>query len=399
MPQFINMSAKARLTAFLLLILLCGLKAISARAFELAYDDGTYGYAWSDFYPHGAAVKFSPPVLPWRITAVSFYGFATIRGPSTNFVLEVRDSDFELIYRSQHPISKYFENNTPGWARVPLPNVTLGEEFYICIYPMFTIDGNQLWIGADDRAPISGRSFLVDGERAAIVKAWDEGSDRPKDFMLRVEGEQAPSIVSIDLSSVRVDEDGIEFSFRVVSVKPVLKVEAFLKSGLTWEKCAPYLEYGTLRVKVSKPGNLTVNVVTHEATVGTTIEVKGRIWEAYSQLKERMEELKFSFESLSSQVEDLEDEMEELSLGLVQLNDSARILEGRWLDAVAKVKELNKKLEEERSSYEASIKRLGEESDMFKATTAFLALALIVAAVFILKLNERLKSPSDKKVV
>ncbi|MGC8831452.1 MAG: hypothetical protein ACP5PQ_02595, partial [Thermoproteota archaeon] len=39
-----------------------------ASPFELAYDDGDFDYAWSDFYPNGAGVRFTPPALPWRIT-------------------------------------------------------------------------------------------------------------------------------------------------------------------------------------------------------------------------------------------------------------------------------------------------------------------------------------------
>jgi len=393
------MKARASMAVLSIVLLLCSPKMLIAQTFELAYDDGTYDYAWSDFYPRGAAVRFSPPLVPWRITAVTLYGFATVRGTGLDFVVEVRGSDFELIYRNRYPASKYFENATPGWARIPLPNVTLGGEFYICIYPMFTIDGTQLWIGADDDAPVSGRSFLVDGERAAIVKTWDEGSDRPKDFMVRAEGEQAAGTVSVDLSSMQVDEDGMELSFRVTSSSPVLRVEAVLKSGLTWESCEPSFEGGAYRVKVSRPGNLTVNVITREATAGTTVEVKGGLWDAYSQLKRRAEELEFSCESLSSRVHDLEEEAEELSTGLAQLNATAGILEGRWLDALETAQELNETLEGERARYETSIKRLEEENKAFKVATAFLALTLVVAAVFTLRLNEKVRKLSAKRVV
>ncbi|MEM3389774.1 MAG: hypothetical protein QW491_10250, partial [Thermoproteota archaeon] len=45
-----------------------------ASPFELSYDDGDFDYAWSDFYPGGAAVRFSPPSSSWRIKSVRVHG-------------------------------------------------------------------------------------------------------------------------------------------------------------------------------------------------------------------------------------------------------------------------------------------------------------------------------------
>ncbi len=50
--------------ALLSILLLNSLK-VYAFPLELTYDDGDFDYAWSDFYPSGAAVRFTLPALPW----------------------------------------------------------------------------------------------------------------------------------------------------------------------------------------------------------------------------------------------------------------------------------------------------------------------------------------------
>ncbi|MBO3810078.1 MAG: hypothetical protein FGF50_10875, partial [Candidatus Brockarchaeota archaeon] len=87
--------------ASLSILFLNSLKAY-ASPFELSYDDGDFDYAWSDFYPSGTAVRFTPPALPWRITGVAFYGLALERDGNMLFTLEVRDQDFSLVYTSQY---------------------------------------------------------------------------------------------------------------------------------------------------------------------------------------------------------------------------------------------------------------------------------------------------------
>lgn len=210
---------------------------VYASPFELAYDDGGFDYAWSDFYPSGAAVRFTPPALPWRITSVVFYGLALERGGNMLFTLEVRDQFFSLVYTRQYSTFSFLSNGTFSWARIPLPNLTLNGEFYVCVYPCFSLGATQLWIGVDDDPPISNRSLLVDREEGRIVKAWDVESSRPRNFMIRVEGAQAVSIASIGVSTIRVGEQDIEVRLNIVSSQPVVNVEGIIRHGLTWDPC------------------------------------------------------------------------------------------------------------------------------------------------------------------
>ncbi|MEM4229341.1 MAG: hypothetical protein QXZ66_06250 [Thermoproteota archaeon] len=191
-----------------------------ASPFELAYDDGDFDYAWSDFYPSGAAVRFTPPASPWRITSIVFYGLALERGGNMLFTIEVRDQFFNLVYTKQYATFQLFKNGTFGWANIPLPNITVNGDFHVCIYPCFSLDATQLWIGVDDDPPISGRSLLVNREEGRIVKTWDEESSRPRNFMIRVEGMQSVSIANVGVSSIRVGEKGIEVRLNIASSGP-----------------------------------------------------------------------------------------------------------------------------------------------------------------------------------
>jgi len=132
------------LTLALLSVFLLTPLSIHASFFEIAYDDGDFDYAWSDFYPSGAAVRFTPPALPWRITSVVFYGLALEKGGNMLFTLEVRDQGFSLVYTKQYATFQFFENGTFGWARIPLPNLTVNGEFYVCIYPCFSLGASAL---------------------------------------------------------------------------------------------------------------------------------------------------------------------------------------------------------------------------------------------------------------
>ncbi|MBO3798539.1 MAG: hypothetical protein QW491_01640 [Thermoproteota archaeon] len=326
---------------------------VYASPFELAYDDGSFDYAWSDFYPSGAAVRFTPPALPWRITGVVFYGLALERGGNMLFTLEVRDQYFSLVYTKQYATFQFLKNGTFGWARIPLPNITVNGEFYVCIYPCFSLDATQLWIGVDEDPPISGRSLLVNREEGRIVKVWDEKSGRPRNFMIRVEGAQAVSIASIGVSSIRVGEQAIEVRLNIASSQSIVSVEGILRHGLTWDPCSIILEGNAYVARLPEPGNLTVNVKTMDSTFGATLNIQVEIWKAYSELRNRVGMLEESNETLTHLVEELSSKVVELNTSVVELNALNRVLEERWLNSLSRMHTLNNTLATVRSEAEA----------------------------------------------
>ncbi|MBO3799305.1 MAG: hypothetical protein QW491_06245 [Thermoproteota archaeon] len=326
---------------------------VYASPFELAYDDGSFDYAWSDFYPSGAAVRFTPPALPWRITGVVFYGLALERGGNMLFTLEVRDQYFSLVYTKQYATFQFLKNGTFGWARIPLPNITVTGDFHVCIYPCFSLDATQLWIGVDEDPPISGRSFLVNREEGRIVKVWDEKSGRPRNFMIRAEGAQAVCIASIGVSSIRVGEKSIEVRLNIASSQPIVSVEGILRHGLTWDPCPIVLEGNAYVARLPEPGNLTVNVRTMDATFGETLNIQVEIWDAYSSLRNRVGMLEESNQTLTNLVKELSSKVVELNTSVVELNALNRVMEERWLSTLSHMRTLNNTLAAVRSEAEA----------------------------------------------
>ncbi|MEM3746209.1 MAG: hypothetical protein QXN67_01890 [Thermoproteota archaeon] len=358
-----------------------------ASPFELSYDDGSFDYAWSDFYPSGAAVRFTPPASPWRITSIVFYGLALERGGNMLFTLEVRDQFFSLVYTSQYATFQYFQNGTFSWARIPLPNITVNGEFYVCIYPCFSLDATQLWIGVDEDPPISGRSLLVNREEGRIVKTWDEKSGRPKNFMIRVEGMQAVSIVSIGVSSIRVGKQDIEVRLNIASSKPIVSVEGILRHGLTWDPCPIILEGNIYVARLPEPGNLTVNVKTMDATFGETLNIQVEIWGAYSRLRNRVGILEESNETLTNLVQELSLKVVELNASVVELNALNRVMEGRWLNALNKTRFLNNTLATVRAEAEA----LRGENNSLRIICIILASLLVFTLLVVIGLSRRLR--------
>ncbi|MGC8935243.1 MAG: hypothetical protein ACP5LN_08825 [Thermoproteota archaeon] len=380
------------LILFVFSLLLLGLSYAIAQPIELRYDDNEVNYFWSDFYPHGAAVKFTPPVVPWKITAVRFLGLLIQRGPPLIFFVELRDKDFNLIYRSSYLASQFLDNATVEWVTIPISNYTVKGDFYVCIYPRLTIDGPQLWIGADDDKPISGRSFLVDGESGTIIKAWDEKSNAPKNFMIRALGEAATSLLELRLTSVRVTTEGAIVSFAVSSKGVILGIEAILHHNVSWTPCEAELKESTLRVLVKGPGNLTVNVRTLDASAGTTILIEGDLWEKYFEIRNAAYLLSLMNSSLSAQLEDAHKKINLLNETLNEAYIHVSLLEGRIKELLSKVEELNSSLIAEQRAHEEEKEKLLGEATFWKYTS-LVSLAFVVAGAFYyLKFKKKAKS-------
>ncbi|MBO3810111.1 MAG: hypothetical protein FGF50_11040, partial [Candidatus Brockarchaeota archaeon] len=364
-----------------------------ASPFELGYDDGDFDYAWSNFYPSGTAVRFTPPASPWRITSVAFYGLALERGGNMLFTLEVRDQDFSLVYTSQYATFQYFQNGTFSWAKIPLPNLTVNSDFYVCIYPCFSLDATQLWIGVDEDPPISGRSLLVNREEGRIVRAWDEKSGRPRNFMIRTEGIQAVSIASIGVSSIKVGEHGIEVKLNIASSKPIVSVDGILRHGLTWDPCQIIFEGNSYVARLTEPGNLTVNVKTIDAMFGSTLKIQVEIWEAYLRLRSRVGILEESNETLTNLVQELSLRVAELNNTIVELKALNRIMEERWLNSLNQTRFLNNTLATVRSEAEA----LREENLWLRAGCVTLASTTIFTLLVALGLGRRLRKTQGRE--
>lgn len=349
-----------------------------AQTIELGYDDGGSDFLWSDFYPHGAAVKFTPPFSPWRITALKFYGLLVERRTTLTFNVELRDEDFELVCRTPIDAFKLMRNATLDWVMMKVANYTFDKEFYVCIYPMLTVDGPQLWIGADENAPISGESFLVDGERGVLVKAWDGGSERPRDFMIRVVGEPSVPEVEVRFLSATVTTDGATLNFLVKSNRKLISWDAVLHHGTSWTKCETQLEGDVITVKINEPGNVTVNILTSDASAGVTVSIGGDLWDRYFEAMDLAYKLRVTNSSLTSQLSDARNSIEVLNSSFSESQLHISILEGRFDSLLSEFATLNSRLASELEAHDEDVRALSREVAYWRALSlAFVIIALV----------------------
>ena len=324
----------------LILILIPPLVSASAMIIELAYDDGGAELFWSDYYPNGVAVEFSPPVSKWRITAIMVYGFTIDKGEKP-FIVEVRDSDLNVILRASLPVSRCFKNATLHWAKMPLPNVVVKGDFYICVYPMLEFNGSRLWIAVDnDTAP--NNCFLIDCYRQE-VKSWKGGQ-----VMIRVEGEEAVNIIEIVPHSVSIGEDALELSFKTAGPSNDIELKATIQAGSLIEDCEVKYEKGLYKTRVEwlklsglkSPVKLLLVAKALNSTMTLTVGLNTSLFSKYVQLEEENERLRAM---VNSSCVELRDRLEKEDNNITLLSASLK----EYREIISEKDEENKRLVEE----------------------------------------------------
>ncbi|MBO3842561.1 MAG: hypothetical protein FGF48_09150 [Candidatus Brockarchaeota archaeon] len=311
---------------------------------SLRYDDGGAECFWSDYYPNGIAVKFTPPALKWRITAILIYGFAVIKGEKS-FIVEVRDGGFNLVFKASIPISSHFKNATLDWAKVPLPSIVVKDNFYICIYPMLEPNGTQLWTAIDNDT-ISDRSFLVDCYRQEMRK-YDEGN-----AMIRVEGEEAVDFVEIVPDSIFVEEGALRILFRVIATSNVTEVSAVLQAGSLTEDCEVIYKEGLHEATVDwprlfglkEPARLTLRAKTLNSTATLAIKLGENLFSEHLRLKDENRFLRAMLNNSRLERETLERALQGKETDITIMKASLEAHERKWLKEVEVTEKLTREL-------------------------------------------------------
>ncbi|MEM2050283.1 MAG: hypothetical protein QXP19_01985 [Thermoproteota archaeon] len=310
----------------------------------LRYDDGGAECFWSDYYPNGIAVEFTPPALKWRITAVLIYGFAVVKGEKS-FIVEVRDSCFNAVFRASFLISNHFKNATLDWARVPLPNIVMEGNFYVCIYPMLEPKGTQLWIAIDNDT-ISNRSFLVDCYKREMRK-FDEGN-----VMIRVEGEETTDFIEIIPDSISVEEDALRIFFRIITTSNITDVNADLQTDSLIEDCGVMYRGELYEVTVNwprffgleEPAKLMLRAKTLNSTAILVIKLSEAFFFKYLQLRGENELLKVMLNNSRLEQEALERMLEGKETDITIMRASLEAYEKKWLKGAEEVEKLTQEL-------------------------------------------------------
>ncbi|MBO3842564.1 MAG: hypothetical protein FGF48_09165, partial [Candidatus Brockarchaeota archaeon] len=316
----------------------------SATTIGLTYDDGGAEGFWSDYYPNSIAVRFTPPISRWRITAILIYGFAIIKSEKP-FIIEVRESDFNVIFRASILVSNYFKNATLDWTRIPLPSVVVKGDFYVCVYPMLEPNGTQLWIAIDNDT-VSGRSLLVDCYRQE-TKRYDRGN-----AMMRVEGEEATDFAEIIPDSIFVEEEVLRIFFRVITRSNVTEISAVLQRGPQTVDCKVVRKGELYEVVVDWPrlsglkelAKLKLRAKTLNSTTTLVVKLGEILFSKYLRLRDESESLRAMLNNSKLKQEASEHVLGGEETDVTVLRASLEAYEKKWLKEAKEVEKLTREL-------------------------------------------------------
>ncbi|MGB9718154.1 MAG: hypothetical protein ACP5PQ_01335 [Thermoproteota archaeon] len=308
----------------------------------LQYDDGGAESFWSDYYPNGIAVMFTPPASKWKITSILIYGFIIDRGEKP-FLIEVRDSDFNFVFRAYYS-SGYFKNNTLNWSRISLPSIIVKGDFYICVYPMLEPNETQLWLAIDNDT-VSNRSFLADCYRQETRKYYGGN------VMIRVEGEEAIDFIKIIPHSIFIEE-ALRLLFRVVAPSNVTEVKAMLQTEALMEDCSVICKDGLYEVIIDwsklfglkEPARLTLSAKVSETMASLTVKLDENLLSTYFQLRDENTLLMAMLNSSKPEQEALKHKLANEEADIVALRSLLDMYEKKWLDEAKKNERLSEEL-------------------------------------------------------
>ena len=127
---------------------------------ELKYDDGRADGRHA-FGGWGYLVQFSPPSTPFTITKVKIFGCLYGTGyENRTFDVQVWNEDLKEIHSASYPHTKF--SLSPGWVEIEIPNVAIGNDFYIYVNTYSPREGG-VTIGYDSS---------VTNEHSEVTQNW-----------------------------------------------------------------------------------------------------------------------------------------------------------------------------------------------------------------------------------
>jgi len=108
----------------------------------------------------GEAVKFTAPEAGWNLKEVQVLGWngfnetAQTVPPASNFLLEVRDENLNLLYRLADTQNAYFTFPVPIIRSIEIPAIPVTGDFYVVFY-----DRGSMVVGMEQENG-SGNSYF-----------------------------------------------------------------------------------------------------------------------------------------------------------------------------------------------------------------------------------------------
>jgi hypothetical protein len=140
----------------------------------------------------GEAVKFTAPKPGWNLKQIRVLGWngfneTTLAVPSpSNFLIEVRDENLNLLYRLADTQNAYFTLAAPALIAIDIPALALTGDFYIIFY-----DRSTMRIGVELENG-TGYSYQYNSMNSELIPAEfkiDNNESTKVNWVIRAVGE------------------------------------------------------------------------------------------------------------------------------------------------------------------------------------------------------------------
>lgn len=140
----------------------------------------------------GEAVKFTAPEPDWKLKQIRVLGWngfneTTMAVPSpSNFLIEVRDENLNLLYRLADTQNAYFTLPAPALIAIDIPALPLTGDFYIIFY-----DRSTMRIGVELENG-TGNSYQYNSMYSELIPAQfiiDNNESTKVNWIIRAVGE------------------------------------------------------------------------------------------------------------------------------------------------------------------------------------------------------------------
>jgi len=140
----------------------------------------------------GEAVKFTAPNAGWKLNWIEVMGWSGFNNttqtfPSDrNFLIEIRDKDYNLLYKFADEQNNYFLSTTPptGFSLIEIPALQVTGDFYVVFY-----DRGAMGIAMESDSGTGNSYFFMNGQMIpAQFKMTDTNETIKVNWMIRAVG-------------------------------------------------------------------------------------------------------------------------------------------------------------------------------------------------------------------
>lgn len=146
-----------------------------------------------DAFSVGEAVKFTAPKPGWKLRQIRVAGWngfnetnKTTIPPANDFLIEIRDQNLNLLYRTTDTQNAYFTYPVPILRGIDIPALSVTGDFYVVFY-----DRGFMYVGME-RENGTGNSYFYDSRDTRLIPASfndTNGKSTKVNWVIRAVGE------------------------------------------------------------------------------------------------------------------------------------------------------------------------------------------------------------------